>query len=119
MSLALLLSRFTLFAVLTDLETVRTAMNTYAIWLIALPLVAAPSYLLDGIFIGSARTRAMMWTMLVSALLVYLPAWWLSRDLGNHGLWLAFTLFNGARGLTLWVCYRYNTRHGKWLETGA
>ena len=83
---------------------------------VLLPLVAAPSYLLDGVFIGSAATRYMMSTMLVSLLLVYLPLWYFTRDWGNHGLWLAFTAFNGARGITLYYCYRQLNRRDGWLH---
>jgi MATE family multidrug resistance protein len=105
-----------LFALLTDLPAIRDLMSIYLPWLIALPLVAAPSYLLDGVFIGSAETREMMTTMLFSVLLVYLPTWYLTRGLGNHGLWLAFTLFNASRGVTLYYCYLRRSRRGGWLK---
>ena len=105
-----------LFALLTDLSEIRDLMAIYLPWLIALPLVAAPSYLLDGVFIGSAETREMMTTMLFSVPVVYLPTWYLTRDLGNHGLWLAFTLFNASRGVTLYYCYLLRSRRGGWLK---
>ncbi|WP_246139670.1 MATE family efflux transporter [Parahaliea aestuarii] len=91
---------------LTALEMVRETMRAHWPWLLLMPLAAGPSYLLDGVFIGAAETRPMMVTMLVSAVLVYLPVWYLSRDWGNHGLWLAFVLFNAARGATLYPAYR-------------
>jgi MATE family multidrug resistance protein len=91
-------------------------MIAVSFWLILLPVIAAPSYLLDGVFIGSAETRPMMITMLLSTLAVYLPVWYLTQSWGNHGLWFAFTAFNGARGLTLWVAYRHKTRAGSWLQ---
>ena len=81
-----------------------------------MPLSAVLSYLLDGVFIGAARSRYMMYGMAISVGLVYLPAWWLLRGYGNHGLWLSFTLFNAARGLTLAWYYRRLTRSGKWLD---
>jgi MATE family multidrug resistance protein len=81
-----------------------------------MPLAAGPSYLLDGVFIGSAETRPMMLTMLASALLVYLPVWLLTRPWGNHGLWLAFLLFNAARGLTLYASFRQRQRTGAWTS---
>ena len=114
-SLAFALFHTVLIPVLTGLQPVRDVMFDHILWLIALPLLAAPSYLLDGVFIGSAETRPMMVTMLISAGLVYLPTWYLTRGLENHGLWLAFTCFNGARGLGLWLWYRYLWRHGGWL----
>ena len=108
-----------LFPVLTDLEPVRRVMFDQVPWLIALPLLAAPSYLLDGVFIGSAETRPMMITMVASALLVYLPLWYLTRGLGNDGLWLAFCAFNAARGLSLWLWYLYLNRGDRWLAVGS
>jgi MATE family multidrug resistance protein len=107
-----------LFPVLTDLEPVRQVMFDQVPWLIALPLLAAPSYLLDGVFIGSAETRPMMITMLASALLVYLPLWYATQPLGNDGLWLAFCAFNAARGASLWLWYRYLNHGDRWLATG-
>jgi MATE family multidrug resistance protein len=116
-SITFILCTNLIFPVLTDLPAVRIEMQAVALWLIALPLVAAPSYLLDGVFIGSAETRPMMTTMLLSALAVYLPAWYLTQSWGNHGLWFAFTAFNGARGITLWVVYRQKTHSDSWLVT--
>jgi multidrug resistance protein, MATE family len=115
-SLAFALLHPVLIPVLTGLAPVREVMFDHIVWLIVLPVLAAPSYLLDGVFIGSAETRPMMVTMLLSAGLVYLPTWYLTRDLGNHGLWLAFSCFNAARGLSLWLWYRHLCRHGGWLR---
>ena len=57
--------------------------------------------------------------MLFSTFLVFLPAWFLLQGFGNHGLWLAFTLFNGARGITLYWVYQQMNRQGRWLEAGS
>ena len=103
-----------LFPALTSLPEVLAIMQAQGRWLVLLPLVAAPSYLLDGVFIGAGETRAMMLTMLFSALAIYLPAWWLGQAWGNHGLWFAFTLFNGARGATLAAYYALLTRSNRW-----
>jgi MATE family, multidrug efflux pump len=108
-----------IFALLTNITEVRVLMTQYLGWLVLLPLAAAPSYLLDGVFIGAAETRYMMTTMLFSALLVYLPLWYLTRSLGNDGLWLAFTLFNLARGVSLYYCYLQMSRRGGWLPAAA
>ncbi|MFV8818933.1 MATE family efflux transporter [Haliea sp. E17] len=101
--------------VLTDLDALRTLMRTYYPWLIAMPLLAAPAYLLDGVFIGASETRQMMLTMLFSLCCVYLPLWYLTLPMGNHGLWLSFTAFNIARGITLYRRYRRMSRLGLWL----
>jgi MATE family multidrug resistance protein len=44
--------------------------------------------------------------MLLSTLAVFLPAWYLLQPLGNHGLWLAFTLFMACRGIGMHIGYR-------------
>jgi MATE family multidrug resistance protein len=103
------------FRVLSDIAEVRELMEQHYLWLAAIPLIAAPSYLLDGVFIGGTQTRFMMSTMLFSTFAVYLPLWYLTQGLGNHGLWLAFTAFNAARGITLYACYRWLSDQGKWL----
>ena len=116
LSIAFLVLQQPLFALLTSLPEVREILHNHRLWLVLLPLVAAPTYLLDGVFIGTTETRDMMLTMLASALLVYLPVWYLSQPWGNHGLWLAFTLFNGARGVSLYLCYRRLSLSGGWFD---
>jgi len=115
MCLALLVLQEPLTRLLTSLDSVRELMGLYYPWLVVLPLLAAPSYLLDGVFIGSAETRYMMTTMLFSLFGVYLPLWYLCRDFENHGLWLAFSAFNAARGLSLYLIFRRLSSRGAWL----
>jgi MATE family multidrug resistance protein len=86
---------------LTDLPEVAAAARAQLPWLAALPLLALWCFLLDGVFIGAMRTRAMRDTMVIAALGVYLPLWWATRGLGNAGLWLAFDAFFLARGVAL------------------
>ncbi len=107
-----------LFPLFTNHGGVLATLTTYQAWLVALPLVAAASYLLDGIFIGTATTRPMMITMLFSAFVVYLPSYYLlaAAGWGNHGLWLAFLLFNGTRGLSLGAWYAWYVYRQRWLE---
>lgn len=114
-SLVFLLFQQPIVGLLTSIDSVKELMLHYFPWLIALPLLAAPSYLLDGVFIGAAETRYMMTTMVQSVLLVYLPLWYLTQGMGNHGLWLSFTAFNLARGLTLYYWFRRLSRRGEWL----
>ncbi|MEM0955748.1 MAG: MATE family efflux transporter [Pseudomonadota bacterium] len=116
LSLALLAAGPWLYPLFTDHTAVLAGIHRHQGWLILLPLVAAPSYLLDGVFIGTDRSRYMMKGMVISVCLIYLPAWYLSRGLENDGLWLAFTLFNGSRGATLaWYFLRLKQSEG-WLD---
>lgn len=74
------------------------------------PLVAAAAFQLDGVFIGATWSRDMRNMMLLS-LAVFLGAWaWLTPAFGNAGLWAAFLLFLGMRGITLGLVLRTRLR---------
>lgn len=94
-----------LIALLTGLEEVRTAAAHYLPWMVVMPLIAVWSYLLDGVFIGTTAVREMRNSIFIG-LAAYLPAWWFSQGLGNHGLWLSFTLFMLVRSAVLIHYYR-------------
>ncbi|MCY4611805.1 MAG: MATE family efflux transporter [Gammaproteobacteria bacterium] len=85
---------------LTSLPEVQSAASLYLPWLVVLPVFCLLPFLLDGLFIGTTRTREMRNSMVLS-ILIYLLLWFVTEDLGNHGLWLALTSFMVARGLTL------------------
>ena len=74
------------------------ATATYIGWAVALPLAGVASFVLDGVFIGSSWTRAMLISM-AGALAVFVIGLTAFAPLGNHGLWLAFTLFFIARAM--------------------
>ena len=85
---------------LTSLPEVQVAAAAYLPWLVALPVFCLLPFLMDGLFIGTTRTREMRDSMILS-IGVYLALWYLAGGLGNHGLWLALTGFMVARGVTL------------------
>ena len=90
---------------LTDLEAVRALSGEFLIWVIISPIVSVWSFTLDGVFIGATRTAEMRNGMIIS-LAIYLAAVFsLQPVLGNHGLWLAFTIFMAARAVTLAIVY--------------
>ncbi|MFN3523411.1 MAG: MATE family efflux transporter [Phenylobacterium sp.] len=72
------------------------ATAAYAAWAVALPLCGVVSFVFDGVYIGASWTRAMLVGM-AAALAVFVVLLILTRPLGNHGLWLSFTLFFLAR----------------------
>ncbi|WP_286234310.1 MATE family efflux transporter [Thalassotalea sediminis] len=92
--------------IISDIEPVVTFADQFLPWITVLPLVACWSYLYDGIYIGLTQAKTMRNSMLISTFAVFFPSWYLGQSLGNHGLWLAFTLFMASRGLTLWLNYR-------------
>ncbi|HAU5432047.1 MATE family efflux transporter DinF [Cronobacter malonaticus] len=92
-------------SLLTSLPSLQALAQPYLFWQAILPVVGVWCYLLDGMFIGATRGAEMRNSMAVAALgfgltLLTLPA------LGNHGLWLALTVFLALRGLTLGYLWR-------------
>jgi MATE family multidrug resistance protein len=79
----------------TDPAVVATTL-TYYRWAILLPLIGVTAYVFDGVYIGATWTREMLATMAV-AFAVYAVLLLVAGPLGNHGLWLAFTLFLAMR----------------------
>ena len=87
--------------------------SSHRIWL--LPICGVWSFLVDGIFIGTTQVKAMQNTMLLSVFGVYLPVWYLSQPLGNHGLWLAFIALFLARGLSGGYVYWQICKRDGWF----
>ncbi len=114
-SATLLLAGPLLYPVFTHHIEILQLLDKYHFWLVLMPLAAVWSYLLDGVFIGTAQSRYMMRGMIFSLLVVYMPAWYLLKGYGNHGLWLAFILFNAARGASLQWYYQRLSRRSAWL----
>ncbi len=98
-----------LVAVLTDLPDIRTTTLRYLPWLIVSPLIAVWSYLYDGVFVGATLAREMRNIMLISAFVIFIPAWYVLQFLGNDGLWLSFMLFLASRGIGMHIYYRRRT----------
>ncbi|WP_043515421.1 MATE family efflux transporter [Halomonas sp. BC04] len=111
-SLAFALGGHYLIALLTGLPEVRATAGSYLPWMVAMPLIAVWSYLLDGVFIGATAIREMRNSIFIG-LAIYLPVWWATQDLGNHGLWLAFLTFSLVRSAVL-ATYFLHYRRTRW-----
>lgn len=111
-SLAYLLAGKSIINLLTSIEAVRETAYLYLPWMIISPWLSAWSFLWDGVFVGATRAREMRDAMVVSALVFYLPTWYFTQELANHGLWLAFMTFMAARGLTMSWWFRRIDRRG-------
>jgi MATE family multidrug resistance protein len=81
----------------TDPAVIATTLAFFP-WAILLPLLGVSSYVFDGIYIGATWTRALLLTM-VAAVTVYGALLLATGPLGNHGLWLAFSLFLLVRAI--------------------
>ncbi|WP_418156680.1 MATE family efflux transporter DinF [Pantoea agglomerans] len=100
---------------LTSLHSLQQTADRYLIWQMIMPLIGVWCYLLDGMFIGATRGREMRNSMVVAAAGYFLTL--LSVPvLGNHGLWLAVTVFLALRGLSLWLIWRKHWRQNSWFD---
>ncbi|MCZ6676747.1 MAG: MATE family efflux transporter, partial [Candidatus Poribacteria bacterium] len=59
------------------------------------------AYIWDGVYLGATASKPMRNAMIASTIIIFLPAYYLLRPLGNHGLWLALTLLSIARCVSL------------------
>ena len=105
-----------IIGLLTNLAPVAQAASHYWPWLLVVAAVSAWNFMFDGIFIGATKGRAMQNTMVFSSFLIFLPTWYLSQPLGNHGLWLAFSAFHMARSASMAVVFYYFSKQNLWFE---
>ncbi len=94
----------TIIGLFSDIDSVLQAARIYLPWMIVSPIISVWSFQLDGIFIGMTRTAEMRNAMVLSLAIYLATCWLLIAAFGNHGLWLAFTIFMAARAATL-GCY--------------
>jgi len=89
----------------SNIQTVIDTTLIYLPWMIISPLISVWSFQFDGIFVGVGYTRELRNAMLVSTVLYLLLLELLVPYLGNHGLFLALSLFMLLRSLTLGYYY--------------
>ena len=104
-----------IIALLTSLPSLQQLADRYLVWQMILPVIGVWCYLLDGMFIGATRGAEMRNSMAVAAAgfaltLLTVPT------LGNHGLWLALTVFLALRGVSLAVIWRRHWQRGTWFS---
>ena len=87
--------------VITDVDMLRFISYKHVIWIIIIPPVASFCYQLDGIFIGASQTKDMRNGMMIAVVSFIVTSIYLTKYLGNHGLWLSLLLFTLFRSLTL------------------
>lgn len=90
-----------LLYLLTDNKLVIKDAKPYLFWVSLIPLASFAGFLWDGIYIGITASKQMRNTMLISAMLVFFPLYYLLVDkISNHALWLSMVLFLLSRGIT-------------------
>ena len=106
LALLIFLSGEAAISTLTALPGVREAAFTYLPWAALYVLVSVAAFQLDGVFIGTTRTREMRNAGVISLAVFLLAAWALAGPWGNHGLWVAFIIYVIARAGALWPYFR-------------
>ena len=86
-----------LIDLMTASADVRVAARAYLVYAALASVIGTFAFTYDGIYIGATWTRDMRNLMIVTIAL-YFAAWWLTRPLGNTGLWIAILVFLGSRG---------------------
>jgi MATE family multidrug resistance protein len=94
---ALLLAGPWLIDLMTASPDVRLVARDYLVYAALAAVIGVFAFAYDGIYVGATWTRDIRNLMVVS-LLAYLAVWWLTRPLGNTGLWIAILVFFGSRG---------------------
>lgn len=98
---------------ITNLEEVRVLAYEHLVWLIIAPLLAIWCFTWDGIYIGARRAVEMRNSMLFSTFVIFVPVWYFSQFLGNHGLWLALSMFLIARSISMtYLAWRIEKKNG-------
>ena len=115
-------ARDPILGILTDLPGVTEAARHTWWAAAALPVVSGAAWMLDGIFLGTGRSRDMMASMAISVLGVFAPVVIVSAVMGtftNTWLWSAFLAMNVARAATLGWRYARLTARSAWLANAA
>ena len=86
---------------MSDIETIRNLSSSYAVWLILMPLISSFCYQFDGIFIGASQTKELRNAMIFSVFSYLLMSLYLTKLMGNTGIWISLCLFMVLRALSL------------------
>ena len=92
----------TFVKIISDNAEIISDIRPYYIYMALIPIITFAAFLWDGIYIGATASKAIRNTMIISAILVFLPMWYFLTPLyANHGLWIAFLGFMVARGVSM------------------
>lgn len=98
-------------SLLTDNEDVVSAAGEYSFWAMLMPTMGVAAFIWDGIFIGCTKTRGMLQSMFISAIVFFAAYYGLYGVLANHALWIAFLLYMFTRGAVQTALWQKGTRH--------
>ena len=90
-----------LINIFTDIDILRFISYKHFIWVIIIPPIASFCYQLDGIFIGASQTKEMRNSMIFSVSIFIIISIYLTKILGNHGIWFSLLILMILRTITL------------------
>lgn len=100
---------------ITSIDSVIAASEPYHLYIIFMALVSVWSFWLDGVFIGASQIAAMRNSMLIAVLVGFVPLYFVTKSLGNHGLWWAFYAFMLLRALSSVLFLKLGIRAGSYI----
>ena len=87
-----------LLEVFTDQPNVIAFTLPLLFWVILLPIIGAPCYIWDGIYIGLTASKSMRNIMVIALIFFLILYLGFMQPYGNFGLWLSLLLFLMVRG---------------------
>ncbi len=90
-----------LISLLTNDNAVIAASHTYFHYALLIPVCGVLAFIYDGLFIGMTRTKEMLLSCFVSAVLFFVAYFSLRSSLGNNALWIALLVYLLLRGIVL------------------
>jgi MATE family multidrug resistance protein len=94
-----------LLLLFTDQSDVIQTAIPYLLWIVGIPIIATPSFIWDGIFVGLTASASMRNSMILATLGFFAAFYWLEPLYGNHGLWAAMYIYMLLRGLVQQIMY--------------
>ena len=84
--------------------------NKFIYWIWVIPILSFSAFIWDGVFVGITASKEMRNSMLISALLIFFPCYYIfESSIGNNALWLALSMFMLGRGIIqTFLFYRMN-----------
>jgi multidrug resistance protein, MATE family len=101
LSLLLFICSSFIYPLFTSIEQVILCILQYQGWLLLFPIVGFWGIILNGIFSGATEAAQIRNSMIISMILFIVLVYLLIPILGNHGLWMSFTIFTLSRSLVL------------------
>nr|WP_092070797.1 MATE family efflux transporter [Dendrosporobacter quercicolus]NSL48374.1 MATE family efflux transporter [Dendrosporobacter quercicolus DSM 1736]SDM14832.1 multidrug resistance protein, MATE family [Dendrosporobacter quercicolus] len=103
-----------LIELFTTIVEVQQVALQYMFWIALFPPAAFWGLQLYGIFVGATLAAPIRNSLLYSLATYFVCLWLAVPGMGNHGIWLAFTVFSLGRSVFLWIYLPgLNRRMGK------